>query len=99
MSDVDAVMLLELENKITNRIREEFVKCVHGIEDVTHLGKYTKDGLIDVNNVHMALVDDMSESVLALVRAKLFTNKSVIAELKMRLKNLEEEENGKHNSR
>lgn len=93
MSDVDIVMALDLERKITNRIREEFVRCAHGLEklEASELGPFTEDGLISVNDVHRNLVDDLSHSVLARVRAELFTNPSVLTELKLRMKDLDTE--------
>lgn len=93
MSDVDVVMALDLERKITNRIREEFVRCVHGLEKIEAggIGPLTEDGLISVEDIHHNLVDDLSHSVLARVRAELFTNPSVLTELKLRMKDLDTE--------
>jgi len=91
MSDVDVVMALDLERKITNRIREEFVRCVHGLEklEAGGIGPFTEDGFISVDEIHRNLVDDLSNSVLARVRAELFTNPSVLTELKLRMKDLD----------
>lgn len=97
MSDVDAVMMMELEKKITNRIREQVHLCVHGFVKGQPL-TYTTDGYVDTMNIHTALTYDMSFSVkerilndpsfINAIRDKLLNDYTFIHRLKQALKDL-----------
>lgn len=89
MSDVDVVMALDLEKRVNARIREELIRCATGAEDITYMGINDID---DLHEAHKTFIHELARSVLVMVREDLFTNPSVLTELKLRMKDIDIED-------
>ena len=85
MSDVDTAMMLDLEKKITNRIREQIDMCVHGFSGPANL-ILNPDGYIDTRVIHDRLVSD----IIQIATHKLLNDHTFLRTLKYKLENIYE---------